>query len=413
MGTTTFVNRSTTRTGKPRPLHLGIDVPLVVSVISLLVIGLMAVFSSSSDWSFIKYDFSGYMVLRQTVFAIVGLVAGGIVMLMDYHIVRRFAVWILLGTLGILFVLVIVGSGTVGKRAIFDGSIQPSELAKLMIVLYLSVWLHSKREYLSSVTLGLIPLGTIIGATASLILLQTDISAALTVVVLGAIMFFIGGGDLRQIILIVLMVGLLAFLAVTLFERGRERVDQFTQGFSDPMAASYHLQRAMEAIVRGGFFGVGIGNGITKHTGLPVPWTDSIFAVIAEETGLFGCLIIAGLYVVIIWRGIRIALRAPDMLGALMAGGLSIWIGMEAAINIAVLVNLVPFAGNALPLISYGGSSLVTTLIALGIIASIGRHASLEHDEKEGSIFSAVVDLRRRDRRRRVSRRNRPQSSAE
>ncbi len=173
--------------------------------------------------------------------------------------------------------------------------------------------------------------------------------------------------------------------------------------------ASDHVRRSLEAVVRGGIFGVGIGKGSTKYLGLPVPWTDSIFAVITEEAGLLGGVFVIGLFMVLAWRGFKIAKNAPDFLGRLIAGGITVWILFEALINIGVMVNVFPFAGNALPLISYGGSSMVTTLTGIGILMNVGMHSMPGKKQAEEFGAHAVVDLRRRDRRRSVSR---PNSSA-
>jgi cell division protein FtsW len=172
------------------------------------------------------------------------------------------------------------------------------------------------------------------------------------------------------------------------------------------------VQRSLEAFVNGGWLGVGIGNARTKLTGLPVPPTDSIFAVVGEETGVLGATALVVLYLVLLWRGLGIARRAPDQLGTLLAAGLSLWIGMEALVNMAVMLNLLPFAGNALPFISAGGSNLVVSLAAIGILMNISR-SSVRVKDNEGRSFVAVVDLRGRNRRRRVSRSRRAASSEE
>jgi cell division protein FtsW len=168
--------------------------------------------------------------------------------------------------------------------------------------------------------------------------------------------------------------------------------------------------RSIEAFVRGKWFGVGIGMSEIKLTGLPYPFTDSIFAVIAEETGLAGATVLVGLYLAFLWRGLTIAQRAPDELGRLLAGGLSIWIATEAFINMAVMLNILPFAGNALPFISKGGSNLLFTFAAVGVVLNISR-ASVQSEEQEGSTLSEVVNLRWRNGRRRVSRSRRSESS--
>jgi cell division protein FtsW len=162
--------------------------------------------------------------------------------------------------------------------------------------------------------------------------------------------------------------------------------------------------RSLEAIIYGGLFGVGIGHSSVKSTGLPVAPTDSIFVVVAEELGLIGSGLLILAYIVLLWRGLSIARRAPDQLGSLLASGITIWIVIEALINMAVMVNLLPHAGNALPFISYGGSNLTVTLAAVGILMNISRLSSKQETTKGGGTFGAVVDLRWRDRRRRVSR---------
>jgi cell division protein FtsW len=172
-----------------------------------------------------------------------------------------------------------------------------------------------------------------------------------------------------------------------------------------------HLSRSLEALVKGGWFGVGIGRADTKLTGLPVPPTDSIFAVVGEETGLVGATTVVILYIILMWRGLKIAQSAPDGLGRLLAAGLSLWLATEAFINMAVIVGLVPFAGNALPFISAGGSSLLVSMAAVGILLNISR-VSTRMQEKEEKTFDSVVDMRWRDRRWGVPRAGRPPSAS-
>jgi cell division protein FtsW len=169
----------------------------------------------------------------------------------------------------------------------------------------------------------------------------------------------------------------------------------------------------LEAVIKGGIFGVGLGQADTKLTGLPFAPTDSIFAVVVEELGLFGTILLMSLYATLVWRGLIIARRAPDMLGTLLASGITFWIGIEALINMAVMVGLMPFAGNALPFISAGGSNLVSMLSAVGIMLNISRQSSAKakKEENQWRSFGAVIDLRRGNGRRRVSRPRRSQRS--
>jgi len=231
------------------------------------------------------------------------------------------------------------------------------------------------------------------------------------VLILGGLLFFLAGADIRQIILLLVLAVAMGWFVVQASATGQDRVSSFITGLQDPTTASYHVQRSFEAVIKGGIFGVGLGQADTKLTGLPFAPTDSIFAVVAEELGLFGSMILMSLYSVLVWRGLVIARRAPDMLGTLLASGMTFWIGIEALINMSVMVGLMPFAGNALPFISAGGSNLVSTLCAVGIMLNISRQSS-EHamrEEDEWRSFGAVIDLRRRDGRRSVSRARRSQ----
>jgi cell division protein FtsW len=228
-------------------------------------------------------------------------------------------------------------------------------------------------------------------------------------------LFFLAGGDLKQIAILVVVAVLVGWIVVQINPTGSRRVAAYLEGLRDPTQASYHVRRSLEAFVKGGFFGVGIGRADTKLTGLPVPPTDSIFAVIGEETGVVGSVFMIGLFALFIWRGLTIARRAPDMLGSLIAAGLTLWIVMEAFVNMAVMVGLLPFAGNALPFISAGGSNLVVSLAAVGIMMNIARASKAQQPEertrpREGAT-NAATGVRRSQRRRRVSRARRAASA--
>lgn len=391
-----------------RPLYLGIDVPLMLVTITLAIFGLLMVYSASWDYS-VRLGFAPtYFFSRQVIWMILGVGVAIFLTFLNYHFWQKLAVPAMgLTMAALVFVLFVneVRNGAV--RTLLGGSIQPSELAKLVTILYLAVWLYSKRDQIRDISFGLVPMAAIIGAIGGLILVQPDLSAVLTIFILGGILFFLAGGDLRQIILLVLVAAIVGLLVVLVNPTGSERIAGYLAGLKDPTRAPYQVRRSLEAFVKGGWFGVGIGKSQTKLTGLPVPPTDSIFAVIGEETGLVGGAAMIGLYVLFLWRGLEIARRAPDALGALLAAGLSFWIAVEAFINMAVMVNLLPFAGNALPFISAGGSNLMVSLSAVGILLNISR-LSTQNKEKEERTFSAVVDLRRGDRRRRVPRVIRP-----
>ena len=378
---------------------------MLVVVIALLIFGLVMMFSASWDYSLMQYGSSTYMFERQLRWLGVGLLAAVALSLINYHHWRRFIVPAMGLTILLLIVVLLVNEIRLGaKRSLYEGSYQPSEMAKLITIIYLSVWLYAKRQLLHDITLGLFPLGVILGVVGGLIYQQPDLSAAATVLLMGGLLFFLAGGALKQIGGLLVIAVAAAWIVVQISPTGHERVAEFLAGLRDPTQASYHVQRSFEAIVNGGWFGVGIGRAQAKLTGLPVPPTDSIFAVIVEELGVLGALTLIGLYAALVWRGLLIARRAPDMLGTLLATGLVLWIGMEAGINMMVMVGLLPFAGNALPFVSAGGSNLVSSLAAIGILLNISRQRGEVTNDEERRSYSAAVDLRRWHRRRRVSR---------
>jgi cell division protein FtsW len=407
MGTGAFVNN------KPiniRSFLRGFDVPLAVIIFALTSFGLLMLYSSSWDFSFSAYGDAMFMFRRQLNWLGLGLVIALVLAFVDYHAWRKYVVVAMVATIILLIVVLLMSEIRFNaKRAIFGGSAQPSELAKLVSIMYLSVWLYAKRQQLHDISLGLIPLGVILGVVGGLIYQQPDLSAAATVLMLGGLLFFLAGGDLKQIGVLLIVAVAAAWLVASISATGQQRVGDFLAGIKDPLQASYHVRRSFEAIVNGGWFGVGIGMSQAKLTGLPVPPTDSVFAVVAEELGLFGAVVLIGLYGALVWRGMVIARRAPDMLGTILASGLVVWIGMEALINMTVMVGLLPFAGNALPFVSAGGSNLVATLAALGILFNISRQTGEGTiSDEEWRSYSAVVDMRGWNRRRSISGARRP-----
>jgi cell division protein FtsW len=416
MGAGTFVNERSGVSAKKlargvRGLR-GIDIPLVLTVVALVVFGLIMLYSASFDFSFNEYGSSSHMFNRQVRWLGLGILCAFLLSRLDYHHWRRLVVFAMLGTISLLVAVLVVNEIRLGaSRTLYEGSYQPSELAKLIAVIYLSVWLYAKRNSLHDISFGLIPLGVILGIIGGLIYLQPDLSAAGTVLILGGLLFFLAGADIKQIVLLLILAVVMAWIVVQFSETGQDRVSSFLAGLQDPTRASYHVQRSLEAVIKGGVFGVGLGQADTKLTGLPFAPTDSIFAVVSEELGLLGTVLLMVLYAALVWRGLVIARRAPDMLGTLLASGVTFWIGIEALINMAVMVGLLPFAGNALPFISAGGSNLVSTLCAIGIMLNISRQSgqTTKMEENEWRSFGAVIDLRWRNGRRSVSRARRTQ----
>lgn len=379
-------------------LELNLDVPLLLAVFTLVIFGALMVYSASADFSLVNYGDPTFMFFRQLMNIGIALAVALVVSQIHYHFYRRYAVPMMALAAAALLAVLIIGEVRYGStRALSSGSYMPGELAKVVTIIYLSVWLYSKRTELSKLTYGLFPLIGIVGVIAALIYLQPDISAAATIVVMGGILFFLAGGNLKQIALVLGGAPIVVFLLTQVSLTARIRVADYLTGFQNLTQANDHVLRAYEAFVKGGWFGVGLGQAETKLTGLPVPPTDSIFAVIGEELGLLGALFVVLLFSFILWRGLSIARRAPDMFGSLLAAGLALWITLEAFINMGVMVGLVPFAGNALPLISYGGSSLLASLVALGILMNIAR-VSRTQQQQEERILDATARGRRSER---------------
>jgi len=374
--------------------------------ITLIVFGLLMVYSASWDFAWQTMGDPTYTFKRQLLWLLLGIVAAFFLGWFNYRYLRRLVIPAMIFTVLALIAVLLIGDERLGaSRGILGGSIQPSELAKLVIVIYLAVWLDNRRDQLKEVSFGLAPLGVILGIVGGLVLLQPDLSAVMTIFILGGMMFFLAGGDLKQIsiLLVIFLLAVSLIYVSPVFPTGKQRIDDFVNGIQDLMRSSDHVKRSIEAFTKGGWFGVGIGKSETKLLGLPFPHTDSIFAVVGEETGVVGTTILILLYLMTMWRGLVISQNAPDRLGKVLAGGLAFWLATEASINMAVMVGLMPFAGNALPFISSGGSSLIVCLAAVGILTNIARQ-SVEKKAKEERSFSAVVDLRRRNGRRSISR---------
>lgn len=378
-----------------------IDLPMIVIVITLFAIGLLMIYSASWQFAMTQGQSEYRTVLRQAVIGFAGFIGIIILTYIDYHSFQRYVVWMMAGVILLCLLVLAIGTETQfgARRGLFGGSIQPSEFAKLAVIIYLSFWLYSKQKTLHKWSYGFLPLLVIISVIALLIFFQPDISAAATIILLGGVMFFIAGGKFSQILIVLCVVVVLGFIIFNISSTASTRVTDYWNGLQDPQNASDHVKWSLEAIINGGIFGVGIGRSTTKFIGLPVATTDSIFAVLTEETGLVGGFIVLALFVALLWRGLSIADHAPDDLGKWLAAGVSLWIFIEAAINIGVLLNLIPFAGNALPLISSGGSSLITTLAGIGMLMGISRQSKIAKLTEERSLTNAVVDLRRRDRR--------------
>jgi cell division protein FtsW len=244
MGARTFVNDRLTFSFT-RNWVRSADVLLILSVVALIVFGLIMLYSASFDFSFSEYGSATYMFSRQVRWLGIGILLAIILSLFDYHHWRKMVLLAMLATVGLLVTVLIVNEIRLGaSRTLINGSYQPSELAKLVAVIYLAVWLYAKRQFLHDVTIGLSPLGVILGIIGGLIYLQPDLSAAGTVLILGGLLFFLAGGDLKQIVFLLFLAFGIAWVVVQFSATGQDRVDSFIAGLQNPTNASYHVQRS-------------------------------------------------------------------------------------------------------------------------------------------------------------------------
>ncbi len=347
---------------------------LLFIVATLLIIGLVMIYSSSFTLAEEEYGNPSYFLIRQIIWAILGTVALLVMRRIEYHTWRRFSIPIMAVALALLVAVLFVGSERFGSRRSFlKGSLQPSEPCKLGVIIYIAVWLSSKGEKLRQVTYGLIPFAVLIGLVAGLIMSQPDFSTSLLIVATTMAMFLIAGADLFQLLISLAFGGATIGLVVRQIPYVLERIHNFINSMRDPLEAGYHISRLLATLAKGGFTGVGLFAGHQVFGHIPAPHTDSIFAIIGGELGLIGCLIVLGLFIALAYRGLRIALQAPDTFGTILASGITCWLVFQALINMAAVTSTIPFTGITLPFISFGGSSLVTSMAGIGLLLSIAR----------------------------------------
>lgn len=355
------------------------DYWLLLATAALLVIGFLMVYSTTFDLGDRFKDNPVYYLTRQLIAMGLGIMTIIILMQFDYHILRYFSLPLIVFTCLLLFFLLLFGKvddyGAV--RTLSEGSYQPSELAKLATILYIAHWLHSKGDRIKRINYGLIPFSIITGVMFALIVFQPALSAAILVTLISFTLFFVAGADLKQVVIAgTLALIVVVFLMFTL-PHASQRIADFMAALRDPQQASYQVQQALGALANGGYFGVGLGKGDQKFGPLPLAHTDGVFAIVGEEMGLLGSVGVVVLLAFLAWRGFRVASRARDTYGFLLAVGVTVWISYQALINVAVITAVMPFTGMPMPFLSYGGSSMLMTLIGVGILLNVSRDAAL------------------------------------
>ena len=390
-------------------IKLYFDYWLLLAVAGLLVIGLLMVYSTTFDLGLLVKEDSTYYFRRQLMALGLGTLTILVLMQLDYHVLRRFSVFIMGSTLLLLIVLLFVGEATFGAtRGLYDNSYQPGEAAKLATVLYISHWLSSKGDRIKDVTYGLLPFSVITGVVCFLIVQQPDLSTAGLIAMVSLTIFFVAGAEWRQMI-IAGSVGAASFLFLMMtVPHAAARITAWQEVLRDPNQAVWQVKQALIALGTGGFFGVGLGNSTQKFGPLPAAHTDGIFAIVGEELGLFGCLTVILLLGLLIWRGVRAARHARDSYGFLLALGITCWLSYQSLINIAVITAVIPFTGIPLPFLSYGGTSLYFSLTGVGILLNISRDVHLskrmQPQESVTESLRASFGLRRRNGRSHLSR---------
>lgn len=355
------------------------DYWMLLATGALLVIGFLMVYSTTFDLGNRFQDDPVYYLTRQVGAMIGGIFIVVVLMQFDYHVLRYVSLPLILLAIGLLLFLLIFGAvddyGAV--RTLAGGSYQPSELAKLATILYIAHWLHSKGDRIKKLNYGLFPFSLIIGTMFALIVTQPALSAAILVGLIGFTLFFVAGADLKQVLIAgTLALGVVVLMMLTL-PHASQRVDDFMAALRDPQQASYQVQQALGALANGGYFGVGLGKGDQKFGPLPLAHTDGVFAILGEEMGLLGSVGVVLLLAFLAWRGFLAASRARDTYGFLLAVGITVWISYQALINVAVITAVIPFTGMPMPFLSYGGSSMVMTVVGVGVLLNVSRDGAL------------------------------------
>lgn len=367
-----------------------VDMPLLVITLTLLVFGLIMLYSASYVKGLYERGDSLHYIKDQVIFAVAGLVVMFFAAKLDYRILRRYS-FLVLGITYILLVLVFfMPEINYANRWIVIPNVltfQPSEIAKFAIILVFADWIQRfGSQKMRTVKFGILPFLIVLGSVAGLVIIEPHISATLIICAIGVIMMWVGGTDERfflfGILLVIAAVAMAYFLnPAGLWERAMGRITAWQNPESDLQGDGYQSYQSLLAIGSGGLFGLGLGNSRQKHLHLPEPQNDFIFAVICEELGFIGGMMVICLFLALLLRGIYVAYKAKDKFGAMLVVGVISQISIQAFLNIAVATNTIPNTGISLPFFSEGGTSLLMLLGEMGVVLSVSRYANLEKGE--------------------------------
>ena len=356
----------------------------VLFLATILLVGLstVMVYSASAVMAMERYHQPYLFLTKQAMWAVLGVAMMGVVMRFDYRMYRqRTFIWAALALVGLCLVAVLFSAPVNGARRWFSViglGVQPSELAKLVGIIFLAESLERRMHRIDDVKYALLPIGLVIVPLIGLILVEPDFGTSMSLVIIVAVMIFAAGLNYRYVVGAVLCsIPALYIVAMSTAYR-RRRMLAFLNPWDDPLGSGFQVIQSLIAVGTGGIRGKGLMNGVQKLFYLPEPHTDFIYAVLAEELGLIGATLLLVCFMVITWRGLRVALRAPDSFGAFLALGLTTMVAVQALINISVVLGLMPTKGIPLPFISSGGSSLLISLLGMGILLNVSQHATAE-----------------------------------
>jgi len=354
----------------------GYDLIIMLMVITLACFGVVMVYSASSIMAAKKFHDGFYFLKRQGIYTLLGAGAMIWAMRVDYHVWKKYAVPILIGCLIMLVAVLIPGigdsAGGSSRWIRLPGfSFQPSEMAKIAFIMYMAYSLDKKQDKVRFFSTGFLPYMVVLAVMLLLLLKQPDLGSSMVLGAVAMIMLFAAGTRLSYILSMVLLALPFLYYAIMNVDYRRRRIMAFLNPWEDPTNTGFQIIQSWIAVGTGGLFGQGLGEGKQKLFYLPEAHTDFIFSVVGEELGFVGFIVISSMFFLLVMRGIRVALYAEDNFGRSLAFGISSLIGLEAFVNIAVVTGIFPTKGLALPFISYGGSSLIITLFAVGVLLNI------------------------------------------
>lgn len=348
------------------------------AVIIIALFGIVMIYSASSIWALYKFNDAFKYVKAQGLFFLIGIILMQIISKIDYHLYKKNANKILLVCLILLILVLIPGIGKVrnGARSWFGiGSfgIQPSEFAKIGLIVFVAKYLDNNDNRVKDVMGGLLPILGIIFLFFGLIMLEPDFGQGMVIVLTLVMIIFVSGAKLSFFVKCgcLGLMGIVGLIVVAPYRLAR--IVSFINPWVDPLGSGFQIIQSLYAIGPGGLLGMGFMNSIQKHFYLPEPQTDFIFAIIAEEFGFLGVIIVSSFFIFIFFRAIKVAMASSDLFGKYLAFGLAFGIIIQACLNLSVVVGLIPVTGVTLPFFSYGGSSLIVSLASIGIILNISK----------------------------------------